>query len=1290
MLTAYQLEGLKSINIPVYAWGSSYRLKIRSTRTGRLTFVSNLTSSVKKAIAKEYKITIEKLEEALSHKVKTEVYELEKTDSTELHKYDHITETEFHNRLETIMRSQGKAFKLNVAIGYTVVDNRTGGEDFFHPNICNTAIADKPFVVHGRRDIPDVMKMVRSKAMESVPMFESSGCKLKSISSFWIYVYKLNASLGDDAEAMPDIIKNDKNIMNPKATRNKCVFHCIAYHNDTSVDYRRLAKPVKQAFQKYCTFKGLAYSTQLFKTFEPIDIMEFDILEDCFQINIDVYSIDPVTGGTKRIRDSEKEYDSTLNMLAHEKHAMYIRHIERFVGSYKCDKCCMIFQDNDTKRQHERNKCDKINIKSFPKHPTMYQPKENAMLSMLRKYGIRDVDHYMDHFIVYDFEAILMPTKVKRGEGTCFINKHIPVSVSICDSLTNEVKCFVNSDTKQLLRDMIDYIHSVSDQITQYNENKFYSLYKKIDDIDPNGIENSTETHKFYNLIKQTPVIGFNSGRYDLNLIRNELFGIIGKVTGVIKSAGYMAISTDRIKMLDISNYLPAGTSYSKYLETYLGKCKCEDKITCVCGLGKGLFCYEYITSFAKLEETVLPPKHAFDSKLKGTSISDNDYKRLEFIWNHYDMKILEDLLIWYNNLDVKPFVQAIQAQREFYKRYDLDIFQDGVSLPGLAEKVMYKICYSDLKKKPRKAAPEFKFLMSRFAGYKAQDVKANREFDMTIEHVDEVLHKQKYLCGLCYNQLTPETASVDRINNKLGHCNGNILISCVSCNVARKDMSLNLFRRNKLLEYNSDRLVFSIDEEYKDIYDKMKDNIAGGPSIIFKRYAKVNETTIRNGDKLCKKVIGYDANALYLWALGNDMPCGRLTTIDTYPTIVDDIVSDKLFGFLECDIETPEHLKDHFAEMCPIFKNIEIHPTEETIGTHMYKYNETRGKSRARKSRKLIGSYFGKKILLYAPLLKWYLDHGLVITHTYSFVKAARHKPFESFMNQISDARRSGDVDSSKKMVAEMMKLIGNSAFGRSGMDMTKHRKVQYESNLTSLGESNQRQMDKLTNHFTFYHKEELDGATEFIMKKRRIKQNNPIHLSIAIYQLAKLRMLQFYYDCIDKYFDRSDFEYLEMDTDSGYMAFSDIDPFKNIVKPEMREHFSKHQNEWFPRSDTKEHAMYDSRTPGLFKEEWRGSAMVSLSSKNYVCYQPDELHKVKISSKGVQKSRNASVLAPENFERIIREKLTLSGHNMGFRVCKESKSMITYSQHKTAMSYFYDKRRVLPDGIHTEPLDL
>ncbi|KAG3122315.1 hypothetical protein PI126_g24199 [Phytophthora idaei] len=227
-------------------------------------------------------------------------------------------------------------------------------------------------------------------------------------------------------------------------------------------------------------------------------------------------------------------------------------------------------------------------------------------------------------------------------------------------------------------------------------------------------------------------------------------------------------------------------------------------------------------------------------------------------------MKSIKDLLIWYNNLDVVPFIKAIKAQRELFKRFDLDMFADGVSLPGLSEKVMYQTCFNNLQYLDKKPANAFQFPAKRMGGYKIQDAKAKRNFGMTLEHLNTLLQKQKYLCGLCYCQLTADTASADRINNNLGHIDGNILISCVKCNTARKDMSLKGFRYKKLLEFNSDRLVYSIDKEEKDIYSKMKANIAGGPSIIFNRYAKRIETKIRGG-KVCKKIIGYDANALYL-----------------------------------------------------------------------------------------------------------------------------------------------------------------------------------------------------------------------------------------------------------------------------------------------------------------------------------------------------------------------------------------------------------------------------------------
>ena len=114
----------------------------------------------------------------------------------------------------------------------------------------------------------------------------------------------------------------------------------------------------------------------------------------------------------------------------------------------------------------------------------------------------------------------------------------------------------------------------------------------------------------------------------------------------------------------------------------------------------------------------------------------------------------------------------------------------------------------------------------------------------------------------------------------------------------------------------------FSLFEQDKDLYDLMKSGIVGGPSIKFKRYVEARKTQIRNGNKLCKKAIGYDANALYLWAISQCIPTGKYNRIESYDLkqLEEDILNNKVFGFLKVDNETPEHLKEYFEEMTPIF----------------------------------------------------------------------------------------------------------------------------------------------------------------------------------------------------------------------------------------------------------------------------------------------------------------------------------------------------------------------------------
>ncbi|EGZ05013.1 hypothetical protein PHYSODRAFT_534938 [Phytophthora sojae] len=274
--------------------------------------------------------------------------------------------------------------------------------------------------------------------------YPKSGYKLKAITGFRVYNYKRNYTLGDSAAVIPKEFRDSIHIINFPKTNNKCVFHCIAYHGlgIAKQNPRTIQVHVKAAFKKYCEFKNIEYSLSLFRSFKPIDIFHFDELEECFKLAINVYSKDVSSGEVKCERESEKAYN-VLNILSHSNRALYINNMDKFMSKYLCSKCEMIFATSTKLNDHQKNQCDKTNIMSFAKQPTIYQPGKNFAFQMMQKYKVHDATPYNDHFIVYDFESILKPTNIQSGENTVFMNEHIPVSVSILNTLTNSYFCIV-------------------------------------------------------------------------------------------------------------------------------------------------------------------------------------------------------------------------------------------------------------------------------------------------------------------------------------------------------------------------------------------------------------------------------------------------------------------------------------------------------------------------------------------------------------------------------------------------------------------------------------------------------------------------------------------------------------------------------------------------------------------------------------------------------------------------------------------------------------------------------
>ena len=105
-----------------------------------------------------------------------------------------------------------------------------------------------------------------------------------------------------------------------------------------------------------------------------------------------------------------------------------------------------------------------------------------------------------------------------------------------------------------------------------------------------------------------------------------------------------------------------------------------------------------------------------------------------------------------------------------------------------------------------------------------------------------------------------------------------------------RDQMDLDMFKEaislpGLSLKYafdTTDDAVFHLyGQKFCELNKLLRQNVVGGPSIIFHRYHEVGVTKIREleyGDEAesVKSVIGLDANALYLWAFGQKLPTGE------------------------------------------------------------------------------------------------------------------------------------------------------------------------------------------------------------------------------------------------------------------------------------------------------------------------------------------------------------------------------------------------------------------------------
>ena len=209
-------------------------------------------------------------------------------------------------------------------------------------------------------------------------------------------------------------------------------------------------------------------------------------------------------------------------------------------------------------------------------------------------------------------------------------------------------------------------------------------------------------------------------------------------------------------------------------------------------------------------------------------------------------------------------------------------------------------------------------------------------------------------------------------------------------------------------------------------------------------------------------------------------------------------IIDGQFFGYVQCDIEDPIHLRSYFSNFPPIFKNTVV--SREDIGTLMREYAEKEN-IMTQPRRMVISSFVLTNGTIITPLLLFYLKNGLVCKKVHRFVQYTPRKCFNNFVQSAVDARRQGDENPNSSVVAETMKLLANNSYFYQIMDRSRNTVTKYLTDEKTHSAINSKIFKRL-NHIT-------DQLYEFELVKPEIEHREPIIDGFFNLQYAKQRML-------------------------------------------------------------------------------------------------------------------------------------------------------------------------------------
>ena len=565
--------------------------------------------------------------------------------------------------LKNMFQEQTNAFKINLSYGFVLMNKNTGRYKYYHSSCkCCGRYLDEPSLITNSKDFDDFLERIRETDVLqwAINQRPDSAWVCELVTNVTFFVNRIiDHPIGCVGMiSLPVYIKKNKAVIglekepnnSKRYSDNLCLFRCLVLHRGG--DVRRLEPAVKTLYEAY------AQDGVPMEEFAGVTMDDLYRVETTFQTNVCVYSLvkpDGEDGQTtaELVRRSVCKYPDTLYLNLHETHFSFIQDLRMYCHSYRCRKCGdSLWKDAWKLRNHEST-CTGGVRRVYP--GGVYHSTQ-SVFERLDDENIRVAEslRYYPYRATFDFECWFDTEQLPSdSDQVHWVARHVPLSVSVASNVPGheQVTCLVtDGDTNKLVSTMMNILQSMSeaayDKIKDSYEDVLEQLAEALTNWDEREEAARSATDKdsrpatnpyktlmgqLYGWMRQLPVIGFNSGNYDLNAIKqflipyflstskteeheeeeeeeeeeereqedkkNEENDGVGSMFVIKRNNTFMCLSTDQLKFLDMTNYIAPGFSYDKYLKAY----RCE--------VTKGHFPYEYMDRLERLDDTALPPK---------------------------------------------------------------------------------------------------------------------------------------------------------------------------------------------------------------------------------------------------------------------------------------------------------------------------------------------------------------------------------------------------------------------------------------------------------------------------------------------------------------------------------------------------------------------------------------------------------------------------------------------------------------------------------------------------------